>query len=153
MTNIFQINQNQNNNTLFGNSKSKPFDIGLSGLFSNININQEDDEHCCVVLNDEKTELSQIRESENESQSGTESAFKSRKNSQLNLNNLRDNSNTNEEKKQDEFLRPHDININNRNEPNFNLKSNKNFFNNNNINYQMDFEDEVNQKYGLFPIV
>ena len=139
MSNIFQSNQNQNKFT-FGDNK-------LSGLFANININQEDDEHCCMVLNDEKTELSQIRESENESQSGTESAFKSRKNSQL---NLRDN---NEEKKEEEFLRPHNININNKNDPNINFKNNINFLNNNTNSYQMDFEDEVNQKYGLFPIV
>ena len=128
MSSIFQSNQNQNK-FLFGDSNSKDFDNKLNGLFSNININQEDDEHCCVVF-DEKTELSQIRESENESQSWTESAFKSRKNSQLNLNNLRDN-NPNEEKKEDEFLRPHDININNRNEQNINFKNNNNFFNNN----------------------
>jgi hypothetical protein len=93
-------------------------------IFSNIHNNQEDDEHCCIVINDE---LSQIKESENESQSGTESAFKSRKESQMNLNNLI------EEKK--EFLKPMNIN---------NYK---------NTNYYMDFEDEVNRKYGLFPII
>lgn len=96
-------------------------------IFSNINNNQEDDENCCFVINDE---LSQIKESENESQSGTESVYKSTKESQLNLNKL------NEEKKEDEFLKP--ININN-------YKKNN--------NYYMDFEDEVNKKYGLFPII
>ena len=153
MNNFFQINQNQGNFS-FGENPSKNIsDNKLSGLFGNMNIGQDDDEHCCVVLNDEKTELSQIRESENESQSGTESAFKSRKSSQVNLNNLKDNNILNDLKKEDEFLRPHNVNINNRNEPNINIKSNNNIFMNNNFTYQMDFEDEVNQKYGLFPIV
>ena len=119
-------------------------------IFSNIPNNQEDDENCCVVINDEKTELSQIKEAENESQSGTESAFKSRKDSQLNLNNLHDNYNLNEDKKEDEFLKPNNININNRNEQNLNII---NFNNLRNANYHMDFEDEVNKKYGLFPII
>ena len=119
-------------------------------IFSNIPNNQEDDENCCVVINDEKTELSQIKEAENESQSGTESAFKSRKDSQLNLNNLHDNYNLNEDKKEDEFLKPNNININNRNEQNLNII---NFNNLRNANYHMDFEDEENKKYGLFPII
>ena len=119
-------------------------------IFSNIPNNQEDDENCCVVINDEKTELSQIKEAENESQSGTESAFKSRKDSQLNLNNLHDNYNLNEDKKEDEFLKPNNININNRNEENNNII---NFNNLRNANYHMDFEDEVNKKYELFPII
>ena len=108
--------------------------------------NQEDDEHCCEIINDEKTELSLIKESENESVSGTDSAFKSRKNSQLNLNNLKDNINLIEDKKKDEFLKPLDVTIN-KNEQNYN-----NFSIGTN-NYKMDFEDEVNEKYGLFPIV
>lgn len=48
-------------------------------------------------------------------------------------------------------------NINNNNliniSKNFNNNNNNNNFMNNNFTYQMDFEDEVNQKYGLFPIV
>ena len=129
-----------------------------TNLFSNININannnQEDEEHCCIVVNDE---LSKIAESENESASGTESALKSRKNSQLNLKNLKDNLNSNEEKKKEEFLKPFDININNINTKNdrnsiFNIINNHS--NANNIqNSEMDFEDEVNKQYGLFPIV
>ena len=118
-------------------SQNSPFDnsnlfkgllnINKQNIFSNNHNNQEDDEHCCIVINDE---LSQIRESENESQSGTESAFKSRKESQINLNNLIE-----DKKEKNEFLKPMNIN---------NYK---------NTNYYMDFEDEVNRKYGLFPII
>ena len=115
-----------------------------NNIFNNINNNQEDEEHCCVIINDEKTELSQIKESENESVSGTESAFKSRKDSQLNMHD----NNFIEEKKENEFLKPHDININNRNEQNINNTSH-NLNNNNRI---LDFEDKVNLKYNLFPI-
>ena len=141
------------NNSIFSSSNN------IGGIFSsnnnknifiNIHNSQEDDENCCVVINDEKTELSQIKEAENESQSGTESAFKSRKGSQLNLNNLHDNYNLNEEKKEDEFLKPNNVNINNRNDQNLNVI---NFNNLRNANNHMDFEDEVNKKYGLFPII
>ena len=143
------------NNSLFSTSNNNIGGIfstnnNNKNIFSNIPNNQEDDENCCVVINDEKTELSQIKEAENESQSGTESAFKSRKDSQLNLNNLHDNYNLNEDKKEDEFLKPNNININNRNEQNLNII---NFNNLRNANYHMDFEDEVNKKYGLFPII
>ena len=135
----------------------------FSGIFSSsnnnksesifsFNNNQEDEEHCCEVLNDEKIELSQIKELENESVSGTESAFKSRKNSQLNLNSLKDNYNLNEDKKEEEFLKPHDVNINNINKNEQISITNNNFINKNNDN-QLDFEDEVNKKYGLFPIL
>ena len=149
---IFSSNQSQSPN-LFSSSNQGIFSSNqnnLGGIFSGANntnnkqnnisnnINsQEDEEHCCVILNDEKTELSQIKESENESVSGTESAFKSRKDSQLNLHD----NNLYEEKKENEFLEPHDININNKNEQNIN--------NNNRI---LDFEDKVNLKYNLFPI-
>ena len=128
---IFSSNQN-NLGGIFSRANNKQ-----NNLFNNIN-NQEDDEHCCVIINDEKTELSQIKESENESVSGTESAFKSRKDSHNNFF---------EEKKENEFLKPHDININNRNEQNIN-----NNINNNNNNHILDFEDMVNLKYNLFPI-
>ena len=132
---IFSSNQN-NLGGIFSGANNKQ-----NNLFNNIN-NQEDDEHCCVIISDEKTELSQIKESENESVSGTESAFKSRKDSQLNLHD----NNFFEEKKENEFLKPHDININNRNEQNIN-----NNINNNN-HHNLDFEDLVNLKYNLFPI-
>ena len=135
----------------------------FSGIFSSsnnnksesifsFNNNQEYEEHCCEVLNDEKIELSQIKELENESVSGTESAFKSRKNSQLNLNTLKDNYNLNEDKKEEEFLKPHDVNFNNINKNEQISITNNNFINKNNDN-QLDFEDEVNKKYGLFPIL
>ena len=150
---LFSSNQNQIQSNLFSSNTQglfSPNQNNLGGIFSvanntnnkqnifpnNIN-NQEDDEHCCVIINDEKTELSQIKESENESVSGTESAFKSRKDSQLNLHD----NNFLEEKKENEFLKPIDININNRNEQNVN-----------NINHTPDFEDIVNFKYNLFPI-
>jgi hypothetical protein len=48
----------------------------------------------------------------------------------MNLNNLIE-----EKKEKNEFLKPMNIN---------NYK---------NTNYYMDFEDEVNRKYGLFPII
>jgi hypothetical protein len=81
-------------------------------LFSLSNITQsqnDDEENEIIVLNDEKTELSQIKELDNDSRSVTEYAMKSRKESQL---NLRESLNNNEEKKDDEFLRPHDIKLN-----------------------------------------
>ena len=86
-----------------------------ANLFSNINQklsfndNQDDEENEIYVVNDDKTELSQIKELDNDSRSVTESANKSRKESQI---NLRENLNLNEEKKEEEFLRPHDINFN-----------------------------------------
>lgn len=109
----------------------------------------EYDEFCCIVVNDE---LSIIKESENESVSGTESAVKSRRESQINLKTLLSGESDTKlfmkndgaikseknEKKEDEFLKPIDITI-------FN-KSRKN-------NYFFDFEDEVNKEYGLFPII
>ena len=126
--------------------------------YSNINQSQNDDEENeIIILNDEKTELSQIKELDNDSRSVTEYAMKSRKESQL---NLRESLNTNEEKKDDEFLRPHDIKLNNKNiENNFISSMNNNNIKNNNINIninnnnQFDFEDLVNKKYGLFPII
>ena len=121
-----------------GNKKEK-------NIFSYINPNQDDEENEIIVIGDEKTELSQIKELDNDSHSVTESEYKSRKESQL---NLRENINLIEEKKEDEFLRPHDIKINNRNENNIN-----NIMNNCNNNKQLDFEDLVNKKYGLFPII
>ena len=132
-------NQNQNN------------------FFSRISQSQNDDEENeIIVLNDEKTELSQIKELDNDSRSVTES-IKSRKGSHQ---NLRENLNINEEKKDDEFLRPHDIKLNvKNNEHNFINNMNNNNIKNNNINinrnnnYQFDFEDLVNKKYGLFPII
>ena len=129
-------------------------------LFSLSNISQsqnDDEENEIIVLNDEKTELSQIKELDNDSRSVTEYAMKSRKESQL---NLRESLNNNEEKKDDEFLRPHDIKLNNKNlENNFISSMNNNNIKNNNINIniinnnQFDFEDLVNKKYGLFPII
>ena len=121
-----------------GNKKEK-------NIFSYINPNQDDEENEIIVIGDEKTELSQIKELDNDSHSVTESEYKSRKESQL---NLRENINLIEEKKEDEFLRPHDIKINNRYENNIN-----NIMNNCNNNKQLDFEDLVNKKYGLFPII
>ena len=121
-----------------GNKKEK-------NIFSYINPNQDDEENEIIVIGDEKTELSQIKELDNDSRSVTECEYKSVKGSQL---NLRENINLNEEKKDDEFLRPHDIKINNRNENNIN-----NIMNNCNNNKQLDFEDLVNKKYGLFPII
>ena len=169
-TSIYSKGFNQMNmNDLFNSKKDNNKSVSIfsninnnvdktTNLFSDININannnQEDDEHCCVVINDE---LSNIAESANESVSGTESALKSRKNSHLNLKNLKDILNSNDEKKKEEFLKPFDININNinnKNEPNniFNIINNNS--NENNIqNSEMDFEDEVNRQYGLFPIV
>ena len=117
-----------------------------NNLFSSINHknNQDDDDNEIIILNDEKTELSQIKEIENDSCSVTERSIKSRKESQL---NLRDNINFIEDKKDDEFLRPHDVNFNNRSE--------KNIINIINIinKEPLDFEDQVNKKYGLFPII
>ena len=148
LPNLFS-SSNSNNQGIFGSNQISFGGIFFgvnnannkqNNIFNNIN-NQEDDEHCCVIINDEKTELSQIKESENESVSGTESAFKSRKDSQLNLHD----NNFFEEKKENEFLKPHDININNRNEQNIN----NNISNN---NHNLDFEDLVNKKYNLFPI-
>ena len=163
----FNLEQNRKGLFSSNNETNKPNDIfsninnninDATSLFSNINlnsnINQDDEEHCCEVINDE---LSQIKE-ENESVSGTESAFKSRKNSQLNLNILKDNLNINEEKKKDEFLKPLDVNINNKNEQHNNTNTIVNHHQNNtniisNKDNQLDFEDEVNKQYGLFPIV
>ena len=188
MNNLFISKQSNNLNANISASSGGLFSSNnsnqINDLFTNMNnmnINQEDDEHCCEVINDEKIELSQIKEAENESQSGTESAFNSRKNSHLNLNSLRDNYIVNEEKKDDEFLKPHDVNLNinnNKNEQNINnisnMINNNNIININNINnvnninninkinninninnntYQLDFEDEVNKQYGLFPII
>ena len=116
-------------------------------IFSNLNLNQDDGENDIIVVNDEKTELSLIKESENDSLSVTESANRSRKESQL---NLLENINLNEEKK-DEFLRPHDIKVNNNKNDNNNINNIDNRFKNN--NRQLDFEDLVNKKYGLFPII
>ena len=87
MNNIFTSKQSNNfnsiNTSLSGTFSSNNNNNNQFGdLFANmnsVNINQEDDEHCCEVIYDEKIELSQIKEAENESQSGTESAFKSRK--------------------------------------------------------------------------
>ena len=124
-------------------------------FFSSISQSQNDDEENeIIVLNDEKTELSQIKELDNDSRSVTES-IKSSKGSQL---NLRENLNINEEKKDNEFLRPHDIKLNvKNNEHNFINNMNNNNIKNNNINInnnnQFDFEDLVNKKYGLFPII
>ena len=110
-----------------------------TNFISNISQSQnDDDDNEIIVLNDEKTELSQIKELDNDSRSVTEYVMKSRKESQL---NLRESLNNNDEKKDDEFLRPHDIKLNTKNEININ---------NNN---QFDFEDLVNKKYGLFPII
>ena len=116
-------------------------------IFSNLNLNQDDGENDIIVVNDEKTELSLIKESENDSLSVTESANRSRKESQL---NLLENINLNEEKK-DEFLRPHDIKVNINKNDNNNINNIDNRFKNN--NRQLDFEDLVNKKYGLFPII
>ena len=133
--------------------------LSQKNLFSLSNISQsqnDDEENEIIVLNDEKTELSQIKELDNDSRSVTEYAMKSRKESQL---NLRESLNNNEEKKNDEFLRPHDIKINNKNIGNDFINSmNNNNIKNNNINIninnnQFDFEDLVNKKYGLFPII
>ena len=131
-----------------------------TNFISNISQSQNDDEdNEIIVLNDEKTELSQIKELDNDSRSVTEYAMKSRKESQL---NLRESLNNNEEKKDDEFLRPHDIKLNTKNEININNNMNNNIKNNNininininiNNNNQFDFEDLVNKKYGLFPII
>ena len=141
---IFSSNQNFIGG-IFSGANNKE-----NNIFNNIN-SQEDEEHCCVIINDEKTELSQIKESENESVSGTESAFKSRKDSQLNFHD----NNFYEEKKDNEFLKPHDININNRNEQNIN-NNNNNHNHNHNLNnthsHNLDFEDIVNLKFNLFPI-
>ena len=124
-----------------------------SSFFSKINQrlsfndNQEDEENEIIIVNDDKTELSQIKELDNDSRSVTESANRSRKESQMNLReNI--NLNLNEEKKEEEFLRPHDINLNKKIENNIN-----NFENKNNNKMEMDFEDQVNKKYGLFPII
>ena len=116
-------------------------------ILSNLNSNQDDEENDIIVVNDEKTELSLIKESENDSLSVTESANRSRKESQL---NLLENINLNEEKK-DEFLRPHDIKVNINKNDNNNINNIDNRFKNN--NRQLDFEDLVNKKYGLFPII
>ena len=129
-----------------------------TNFISNISQSQNDDEdNEIIVLNDEKTELSQIKELDNDSRSVTEYAMKSRKESQL---NLRESLNNNDEKKDDEFLRPHDIKLNAKNEININNNMNNNVKNNNinininiNNNNQFDFEDLVNKKYGLFPII
>ena len=124
-----------------------------SSFFSKINQrlsfndNQEDEENEIIIVNDDKTELSQIKELDNDSRSVTESANRSRKESQMNLReNI--NLNLNEEKKEEEFLRPHDINLNKKIENN-----NNNFDNKNNDKMELDFEDQVNKKYGLFPII
>ena len=124
-----------------------------SSFFSKINQrlsfndNQEDEENEIIIVNDDKTELSQIKELDNDSRSVTESANRSRKESQMNLReNI--NLNLNEEKKEEEFLRPHDINLNKKIENNIN-----NFENKNNNKMEMDFEDQVKKKYGLFPII
>ena len=129
-----------------------------TNFISNISQSQnDDDDNEIIVLNDEKTELSQIKELDNDSRSVTEYAMKSRKESQL---NLRESLNNNDEKKDDEFLRPHDIKLNTKNEININNNMNNNVKNNNinininiNNNNQFDFEDLVNKKYGLFPII
>ena len=129
-----------------------------TNFISNISQSQnDDDDNEIIVLSDEKTELSQIKELDNDSRSVTEYAMKSRKESQL---NLRESLNNNDEKKDDEFLRPHDIKLNTKNEININNNMNNNIKNNNinininiNNNNQFDFEDLVNKKYGLFPII
>ena len=131
-----------------------------TNFISNISQSQNDDEdNEIIVLNDEKTELSQIKELDNDSRSVTEYAMKSRKESQL---NLRESLNKKEKKKDDEFLRPHDIKLNTKNEININNNMNNNIKNNNininininiNNNNQFDFEELVNKKYGLFPII
>ena len=143
---LFSSNQNIFGG-IFSGTNNKENNI-FNNINNNIN-NQEDEEHCCVIINDEKTELSQIKESENESVSGTESAFKSRKDSQLNLHD----NNFYEEKKDNEFLKPHDININNRNEQNINNNNHNHNYNlNNTHSHNLDFEDIVNLKFNLFPI-
>ena len=69
-----------------------------SSFFSKINQrlsfndNQEDEENEIIIVNDDKTELSQIKELDNDSRSVTESANRSRKESQM---NLRENINLN----------------------------------------------------------
>ena len=138
MNNIFGQSQNDlfNNKGLFSNNSKQNNNFKIN--------NQEDEEHICMAVNDE---LSQIRESENESQSGTESAFKSRQNSQMNMNIFRENLNLNEDK--NEFLRPHDVNIN---KIEINNNNNDVLHKNNNNSNKIDFEDEVNKKYRLFPI-
>ena len=127
-----------------------------SSFFSKINQrlsfndNQEDEENEIIIVNDDKTELSQIKELDNDSRSVTESANRSRKESQMNLReNI--NLNLNEEKKEEEFLRPHDIKVNINKNDNNNINNIDNRFKNN--NRQLDFEDLVNKKYGLFPII
>ena len=135
--NFLNLGEPNSTTNLFGNIKQK------------FQFNEEhDDEENEIIVYDDKTELSQIKEQDNDSRSVTEYANKSRKESQLNLReNL--NINKNEEKKEEEFLRPHDINLNKKNENNFN----NNIFNNNLNNRELDFEDKVNKKYGLFPII
>ncbi len=135
--NFLNLGEPNSTKNLFGNIKQK------------FSFNDEhDDEENEIIVYDDKTELSQIKEQDNDSRSVTEYANKSRKESQLNLReNL--NINKNEEKKEEEFLRPHDINLNKKNESNFN----NNIFNNNLNSRELDFEDKVNKKYGLFPII
>ena len=135
--NFLNLEEPNSTKNLFGNIKQK------------FSFNDEhDDEENEIIVYDDKTELSQIKEQDNDSRSVTEYANKSRKESQLNLReNL--NINKNEEKKEEEFLRPHDINLNKKNENNFN----NNIFNNNFNSKELDFEDKVNKKYGLFPII
>ena len=135
--NFLNLEEPNSTKNLFGNIKQK------------FSFNDEhDDEENEIIVYDDKTELSQIKEQDNDSRSVTEYANKSRKESQLNLReNL--NINKNEEKKEEEFLRPHDINLNKKNENNFN----NNIFNNNFNSRELDFEDKVNKKYGLFPII
>ena len=123
--------------------------IQKNNIFSNVNIQnnnifknyQDDEENEIIIINDEKTELRQIKEIDNDSRSVTERSIKSRKESQI---NLRENINLIEEKKDDTFLRPHDINLNSRSEKNI-----INIFK----KEPMDFETQVNKKYGLFPII
>ena len=134
--NFLNLGEKNMTTNLFGNMNQKfPF-----------NEEHDDEENEIIVVNDDKTELSQIKEQDNDSRSVTECANKSRKESQLNLReNL--NINKNEENKEEEFLRPHHINVNKKIENN----NNNNIFINN--NKELDFEDKVNRKYGLFPII
>ena len=122
------LNLNINNNNSNGNSLFKDL---------NINNNNQEDDGNFIKVNFDDEKLSQIKESVNESGSETESLFKSRKDSQ---NRLSDNNiNNNEDKKDNEFLRPYDVS-----------KINKVETINN--NEQGDFEDFVNCQFCLFPI-
>ena len=103
--NFLNLGESNSTTNLFGNIKQK------------FQFNEDhDDEENEIIVYDDKTELSQIKEQDNDSRSVTECANKSRKESQLNLReNL--NINKNEENKEEEFLRPHHINVNKKKAP------------------------------------